>query len=323
MSIAITTKDINDYKIDWPDNKKFAFTIFDDTDGANLKNNQLVYEYLNHLGFKTTKSVWVKKGNLIEKKYPGITCDDKNYLLWLKKLKETGFEIGYHNTTHNSSYRQETKKGLEKFKELFDQLPIVMANHSANKENIYWGSSRMSRSRKTIYNILTLFKKNKYYKGHVESSPYFWGDLCKEYITYVRNFVFSDINTLKCCPYMPYKDSTKPFVNYWFASSDGNNAKKFNKCISNKNQDRLEKEGGACIMYTHFSDGFCKNGKLSESFKIQMSRLSKKDGWFVPVSTLLNFLKEKNKIHIIANEQRKLLEWRWLFDKSGFNKFFL
>ena len=87
---------------------------------------------------------------------------------------------------------------------------------------------------------------------------------------------------------MPYKDPTKPFVNYWFASSDGNNVKKFNKCISDKNQDRLEEEGGACIMYTHFADRFCSHGKLSEKFKIQMKRLSKKK-WLV--CTGINFIR--------------------------------
>ena len=45
-----------------------------------------------------------------------------------------------------------------------------------------------------------------------------------------------------------------------------NNVNIFNKCLSNKNQDRLENEGGACIMYTHFADGFCKNRK----FKFQV-----------------------------------------------------
>ena len=43
MPNAITTDDIGYNKIRWPNNKKFAFTIFDDTDGANLKDNQLVY----------------------------------------------------------------------------------------------------------------------------------------------------------------------------------------------------------------------------------------------------------------------------------------
>ena len=114
---------------------------------------------------------------------------------------------------------------------------------------------------------------------------------------------------------MPYRDLTKPFVNYWFASSEGNNVKIFNECISNENQDRLEKEGGACIMYTHFADGFCQNGKLSEKFKEQMKRLSEKDGWFVPVSILLEFLKKENGNKEITSKQRRALEWKWLFDK--------
>ena len=198
---------------------------------------------------------------------------------------------------------------------MFNQNPKVMTNHSTNEENIYWGSHRLSGSRKMIYNILTRFKKNNFYKGHDKTSRYFWGDLCKEYITYVRNFTFSDINTLKCCPQMPYQDQTKPYVNYWFASSEGSNVKLFNRCISDKNQDRLEEEGGACIMYTHFSGGFCQNGKLSQKFKEQMNRLSKKDGWFVPVSTLLDFLKTKNIIRIINFRQKTMLEWKWLFDK--------
>ena len=68
MPNAIITGDIDNNKIHWPNNKKFAFTIFDDTDGANLKDNQLVYDYLNELNFKTTKSVWVKKGIYSKKK---------------------------------------------------------------------------------------------------------------------------------------------------------------------------------------------------------------------------------------------------------------
>ena len=301
-------------KISWPDNKKFAFTIFDDTDRANLMDSQLVYQFLYDLNFKTTKSVWIAKG-MKPHKDSGITCDDKMYLQWLLNLKNKGFEIGYHNTTYHSSSRQEIKKGLDKFVKIFNQNPKTMANHSANQENIYWGSHRLSGSRKLIYNILTRFKKNNFYKGHNESSQYFWGDLCKEYVTYVRNFVFSDINTLKCCPYMPYQDDTKPYVNYWFASSEGNNINAFNKCISDENQDQLEKEGGACIMYTHFADGFCQNGKLSEKFKEQMKRLSSKNGWFIPVSTLLDFLKKENETQVINNRQRTVLEWKWLFDK--------
>ena len=301
-------------KISWPNNKSFAFTIFDDTDRANLKDSKLIYKYLDDLNFRTTKSVWISKSSQANEN-GGITCDDKEYLSWLLNLKKQGFEIGYHNTTSHSSHREDIEAGIKKFIEIFNQNPKVMANHSTNKENIYWGSNRLSGFNKLIYNMLTGFKKDKFYKGQDQTSPYFWGDLCKRHITYVRNFVFLDINTLKICPYMPYQDPMKPYVNYWFASSEGNNVNAFNRCISDKNQDRLEEEGGACIMYTHFADGFCKKNEISDHFKIQMERLSKKNGWFVPVSQLLDFLKTKNQISVINLKQKKELELKWLLNK--------
>ena len=301
-------------KITWPNNKKFAFTIFDDTDRSNLKDSKQIYDFLNNLGFKTTRSAWVNKSKL-KNNSEGVTCEDQTYLDWLLEIKKKGFEIGYHNTSFGSSEREEIKEGLKKFKKFFGENAIVMANHSENKENIYWGSDRLSGSRKLIYNFLTFFKRYGYYLGHDKTSKFFWGDLCKENIKYVRNFVFSDINTLKNCPFMPYRDNTKPFVNYWFASSEGNNMETFNKCISDKNQARLENEGGACIMYTHFADGFSKNGKISDSFKEQMEKLSKREGWFVTVSTLLEFLNEENKKHEINYKERSALEWKWLLDK--------
>ena len=46
-----------------------------------------------------------------------------------------------------------------------------------------------------------------------------------------------------------------------------------------------------------------------------MYRLSKKNGWFVTVSTLLDFLKAKNKTHVLNARQKATLEWKWLFDK--------
>ena len=42
----------------WPDGKRFAFTIFDDTDRQNLNNVPAVYDFFHDLGLGTTKSVW-------------------------------------------------------------------------------------------------------------------------------------------------------------------------------------------------------------------------------------------------------------------------
>lgn len=49
-------------KIIWPGGKSFAFTIVDDTDKTTLENGPVVYDFLNDLGIKITKTVWIFNG---------------------------------------------------------------------------------------------------------------------------------------------------------------------------------------------------------------------------------------------------------------------
>jgi hypothetical protein len=156
------------------------------------------------------------------------------------------------------------------------------------------------------------------FRGHVEGDALFWGDLCRERIRYVRNFVFRDINTLKSCPIMPYHDPKKPFVNQWYSSSEGAERVAFTKCISEAAQDRLEEEGGACIMYTHLACGFFENGRLDPGFRRLMERLAQKGGWFVPTCTLLDHLQQRNGGHVLSPAERAAMESRWLFEKIFF-----
>lgn len=298
----------------WPDNKKFAFTVFDDTDYATVENVGEVYRFLGDLGVRTTKSVWVNRGTE-PGNCPGQTCEDPAYLDWVLKLQERGFEIGYHMATWHSSPRQRTIAALDRFAELFGSVPLVGANHSDCRENIYWGAARVGGLSKLIYNLATRFQFADRYRGHVESDPHFWGDICKDRIRYFRNLVYGDLNTLAACPMMPYHDPARPYVNFWFASSDGSNVELFNRCISEKNQERLEEEGGASIMYTHFASGFCVDGKLNPRFRQLMERLAYRPGWFVPVSPLLDYLREKNGGHIITADERSALERKWLWEK--------
>ena len=41
--------------INWPENKKFAFTIVDDTDCTTLENGPLIYDFLKKLRIKNNK----------------------------------------------------------------------------------------------------------------------------------------------------------------------------------------------------------------------------------------------------------------------------
>lgn len=297
---------------DWDqmDDKHFAFTVFDDTDDAQLPEIKYVYDFLHDLGILTTKSIWPLKGSE-EMAIEGATCADPDYLAWALALQEQGFEIAFHNATYETSPRERTLAGLERFRELFGHDPYTFANHKSCREGLYWGCHRLSGSRQFIYNILRLFQQTKHFQGHVEGSPYYWGDACKDRIQYMRNFIFGEINTLKACPFMPYHDPQRPYVRQWFASSNGPDVESFCAMIAEEAQDRLEAERGTCIMYTHFSRRFYADGALNPRFKFLMERLSKKNGLFVPVKPLLDRLSNGTP-HILTDRERTQLEWRWL-----------
>lgn len=300
--------------IQWPSGKRFAFTIFDDADKETVANVGAVYQFLADCGFRTTKSMWVVRGDPNKGFNMGETSEDADYLQWLLELQAKGFEIGWHNSTWHGLPREQIAAALDTFARFFGHFPLCGANHS-DHEGIYWGDSRLTGWRRLAYNFLTRFRNHNRYFGHVDGNEYFWGDLCREKIKYYRNFVYRDVNTLKACPIMPYFDPIKPYVNHWFASSDGHDVLSFNQCLSEENQDRLEAEGGACVMYTHFAFGFFVDGKLNPRFRELMLRLSKKDGWFVPTATLLDYLLKAQETHQLTPQMRRRLERKWLREK--------
>jgi hypothetical protein len=246
----------------------------------------------------------------------GATCEDAEYRRHTQSLQALGFEVGYHNHTKHSSTRPEIIGGLDIFRDYFGHDPIAMANHY-NADAMYWGPARLTPPVRGLYVAATAGRKNGRHFGHVEGHPSYWGDVCRDRIRYCRNFVFSNIDTLAACPWMPYHDATKPFVNAWYASTEGSNAPRFLNALSETNQDRLEESGGACIMYTHFGHGFVDedSGVMSPRFIELMRRLSAKGGWFVPVSTLLDYLRTRRGVTELGTPERRRLEQRWLWEK--------
>jgi hypothetical protein len=283
-----------------------------------------VYALLEELGFRTTKSVWPcapgssadhSTREIYDYVIDGDTCDRPEYLSWVLGLQRRGFEIGFHNATYISSRRAFTQRALDAFKERIGRDPRTYATHFQCIEGMYWGSARLSGANRVLYNLLNRYRTDDAFHGHEEGSEYFWGDLCRQRIDYVRNFVFRDVNTLKKCPEMPYHDGDREYVKAWFASSDGADVRKFNSILSERNQDRLEREGGACIMYTHFGKGFWDGRALDATFVRLMQRLRRKNGWFVPVAALLDHLVARNGRKSLSRAERARLERRWLLDK--------
>ncbi len=299
-------------KIQWPEGKSFAFTIIDDTDNSTVENIKPVYDFLHSLNLFNTKTVWVfpPRDN-----FKGGCLMESEYLTFIKDLQAKGFEIQMHNVGSGTFLREEIIQGLEKFKELLGRYPTMHINHSRNPDNVYWGYKRFVAPLSWLSNLF--FSKRKF-EGEKEVSPHFWGDVVKERIKYIRNHVFNGSNTQRYDNIMPYKVRSKQYSNYWFSSSDGHTVNEFNYFLSKENIDKLETEGGYCIIYTHFASGFVNgNGTLNDEFKKSMSYIASRNGWFVPASQLLDHILEqrKNKNGNTSYFQLLRLDFLWLIDR--------
>ncbi len=290
-----------------PNNKKFVFTIIDDTDDAFLENIKPIYDILYENNIITTKTVWVfpprdrdeSKGDCLQR---------EEYLEFIKDLINKGYEIGLHNVGSGGYTREEIIRGLQEFKEKLGDYPNIHVNHSYNKDNIYSGSKRFSFP--LNYVIKKLYSKYNDFEGDIPDSEYFWGDLHKKHIKYARNLEIDDLNTLKKLPYMPYRDKQyDKYSNYWFASTFAPNQWLFNKKVTKESIDRLEKENGICILYTHLGY-YMQKGEIDRGFIDMINYIgAKKNGWFVPVSTLLDhLLKNKNRDEYISVNVKKRME---------------
>lgn len=302
-------------KVTWPNNKKFAFTIVDDTDRSVLHRVKSVYDFLYSQGIITTKTVWVYPP---QDNMTGDCLMDSDYLDFIKDLQSKGYEIALHNVGAGKFERKEIINGVKFFEEKLGMKPNMHIDHMSNPDNIYSGYERFQTILK--YSMLALYKDKRICFGSNPESKHFWGDVAKKTIKYMRNYTFNGINTLKIDPLMPYIDKQKEqYSNYWFSSSDGHTSKEFNALITKENVDKLVKEGGLCIVYTHFARFADENGVLNKEFEEKIKYLASKDGWFAPASEILDYLlqqKDKeNKSHYASKYHLNKLDAKWLFDR--------
>ena len=98
----------------FPNNKRFAFTVFDDTDRSNRENIEPVYRFLAEIGIITTKSVWPLK-SVASARNGESTLQEKDYLDFILWLQSHGFEIGLHNVRNHDATRDVIELGFDQF----------------------------------------------------------------------------------------------------------------------------------------------------------------------------------------------------------------
>ncbi|MDB6087217.1 MAG: uncharacterized protein JWN85_1, partial [Gammaproteobacteria bacterium] len=201
----------------FPGAKRFAFTVFDDTDVATVESIRPVYELLYELGFLTTKTVW-PLGYDGPSAYAGSSSlEEEDYRNYLLLLQSRGFEIAFHGATMETSLRADTDRALQLFRTVFGGGPAAYAAHSRNRDNLYWGRHRFQfRLWRTLYQLLA-GRRDPEYTGHVAGSDAYWLDLAPE-LRYIRNFTFDGIDLERVTPHVPYRLAAIPEVQGWFPS---------------------------------------------------------------------------------------------------------
>jgi hypothetical protein len=300
-----------------PGGRKFIFTILDDTDDATVENVEPVYSLLYELGFRTTKTVWplaCPEGSSLY--FAGDTLANPQYLAFVHSLVDRGFELASHCATMESSNRERTERGLQFFKGEFGIEPKVHCNHGQNLENIYWGADRYRTTLiRTVLTIAERLASRPRYYGHVEESPYFWGDLCRDTFRFVRNFAFRTLDSGAISPHAPYKLASTPYVNYWFNTADAPDASAFKRLVTPAAIDGLRDKEGICILSTHLGKGFARNGKVDAKVEDVFRYIAAQPGWFVPVSEVLEYMLSRTANHVLTATGRWKLEGRHVVDR--------
>lgn len=274
----------------FPGDKRFAFSIFDDTDVATLESIRPIYDLLDRLGFRTTKSVWALPYEGRSDYEGSGSLSDSDYANYMRHLQERGFEIAFHGARMESSERDEINRALEFYKQCIGQYPTAYAAHGVNCDNLYWGAERFRfRLWRWLYGALGGWREQPA-EGHRVGSPYYWADLAERHLRYVRSFTYDDLNLWKITTAIPYRVEGTPGVRAFFPSSFADNVEEFIELLSPDRQARLESEGGLAIVGTHFGKGFVRDGCVRPEVIELLTRLSQRPGWFQPVSTVLDHL---------------------------------
>jgi hypothetical protein len=294
-----------------PGGKTFAFTILDDCDNASAENSGPFYELLAELGLRTTRTVWMFDSDDVHPFWQrSRTLEDERFRAHALALQYQGFEIASHGASMMSSTRERTARALEAFQQTFGHYPRVHANHGYNRENLYWLGARFnSRLIARLY-ALRAVSNGLASEGHVPGSPYFWGDLCQKHVDYVRGFTYPVLN-LRPLRSLLYRDPTTPFVNFWFSASHAYDVEAFNALLAPERQEALERDGGVSIVTTHVAKGFVDGGVVHPVTRKLLESMAGRNGWFVPVSTLLDHLRAQQYGKQLGWFARLAMELRW------------
>ena len=275
--------------INWPDGKKAAFSIIDDTDDAVFPDIQRTYAQLVAAGLRTTKTVWIYPVRDTQYFRGHGLQEHAGYRAFIKELQGRGFEIGLHSVGSGDFTRAEIVQGLEYFRNTLAGYPRLHVNHSYNKDSIYGGDKRFSFPLNLAVRLL--HRGYQGFEGEIPSSPHYWGDLHKKHIEYSRSYEVDRFNLLELLPF-PYTDAKySGCCNRFYPSVFCSNPDLFARAVTEANIRKLVSDGGCSIVYTHLGY-FTERGGVDPRFTaaLQMLKQHAHELWFAPVGEILDHI---------------------------------
>jgi hypothetical protein len=303
--------------MDFPQGRLFAFTILDDTDSATYASVKPIYDLLRELGIRTTKTAWpldCPEGS--KHFFASDTLQAPEYKEFVLGLIRDGYEFASHCATMESSERERTLRGFDYIESELKVAPRLHCNHSHNRENIYWGADRYtSQPMRGLARVVEWGRGADTYEGHNPESAFFWGDVCRKQITYVRRFSFARLDNSRLPVSHPYHDPTKPYVRRWFCTSDAPDVEAFVELVNRKAISKLMERRGFSIVSTHLGKGFVRNGRVDPRVEDALRYMASLPGWFVPASELLDWVSKTNGASRISASRMLWLEASFVIDR--------
>ncbi len=248
----------------FPPERECAIAITDDTDFFQFTTTGPVYALLDSLGIRVTKTVWAFDPKGGDPASSGLSLENRRYRDWVIREAARGHEIVLHSPSSLDDDRSAILEAHALVSELTGGPLRVESFHSDNREAFYWGSYRVPNP--LLSWLYRVANRGDTFLGHVEGSPYYWVDVSRRLVRYVRTYTTNDINTLALNPSMPYEDPGTPMAPLWFASSNGRYGSQFATLLRLENVERLKSERGVSIVYTHFASGFAARSGFRRSF---------------------------------------------------------
>lgn len=279
----------------WPYPYRWAFSFTSDTDNTSLAATQFFYQYCLEHHLYPTKTVWAHRpqrtsGSLkvIEPDH-SPTLEDLAYKQYCQDIKHQGIEFCLHDASAGDNTRTEILEAFESFQQTFGDYPRMHICHSHNQDHPYWGENHFRHP--LLKSLAKLLYGKKEFSGEKPDSPYYWSDICRRYIDYIRMFRVLDFNVLKYNPSMPYHLYDKPDVKYWFSVSGGGHYL-LNNLVKN-NLDQLAQEDGAFILYGYEGEFSEVDANGARHFKKNIRDAldliaERQDCWKANTSTILD-----------------------------------